>query len=160
MFKKTFEINHTRIKREVTITATYTDTYNHMNIIAEFEFDPPSGYFIDESEISFGLYIDRTFIKEFHGRMVKVPIDSINVNYVLEIFAHPHEGFEFIRERIKPGNKIQMTFKARDPSKKDIKTHVIYWDNKTGTYLDKIMGEVDANTGDVSGISLASCEIS
>jgi len=130
-----------------------------MNIIVEFEYTPPTGYFIDEEEIEFGLYVDRKFIKEFHGRMVKVPLDNINVNYVLEIFAHPHFGFEIIRERMKPGNKIRITFNARDPSKKDIKKHIVYWDNKTGTYLSKIMGEVDAVTGDVSGLTLMSCEI-
>ena len=159
MFKKTFSINHTRIKREVTITKTYTDTYNHMNVIVEFEHSLPVDYFTDESEITFGLYLDREFVKEFHGNVVKVPIENIDVNYLVEIFAHPHEGFEFIRERLKPGNKILIVFKARDPSKKDIKKHIVYWDNKTGSYLTKTMGEVDAVSGVISGLYLRSGKI-
>lgn len=159
MFKKTFTINHTRIEREVIIVDTYLDTYNHMNVIVDFEHSLPTDYFVDETEITFGLYLDREFIKEFHGNFVKVPIDNINVNYLLEIFAHPHEGFEFIRERLKPGNKISITFKARDPSKKDIKKHIVYWDNKTGSFITKSMGEVDAITGTVSGLNLRSGKI-
>jgi hypothetical protein len=129
-----------------------------MNIIVEFEHSLPVNYFTDESEITFGLYLDREFIKEFHGDFVKVPIDNVNVNYLVEVFAHPHEGFEFIRERLRPGNKILITFKARDPSKKDIKKHIVYWDNKTG-YTTKAMGEVDANLGSVSGLYLRSGKI-
>jgi hypothetical protein len=159
MFKKTFVINHTRIERKVTITNTYVDIYNHMNIVIEFEHSLPINYFLDASEITFGLYLDREFMKEFHGDFVKVPLENIDVNYLVEVFAHPHEGFEFIREHLKPGNKILITFKARDPSKKDIKKHIVYWDNKTGSYLAKTMGEVDANTGTVSGLYLRSGKI-
>jgi len=159
MFRKIFAINHTRIKRETTVTNTYVDLYNHMNVVVEFEHSLPIDYFMDASEITYGLYLDREFVKEFHGNVVKVPIDNINVNYLVEVFAHPHEGFEFIRERVKPGNKILITFRARDPLKKDIKKHIVYWDNKTGSYLTKTMGEIDANNGTISGLYLRSGKI-
>jgi hypothetical protein len=76
------------------------------------------------------------------------------VNQQVEIFAHPHEGFEFIRNRLQPGNKIRIVFRARDPEVKDIERHDIYWDNATGTYLAKRMGSVDPTTGEATGAKL------
>ena len=153
-FQKTFNIRHTRLNREVDIINTEQDPFNPMVIVIDFEYDPPVNYFIREQDIIYGVYIDRVFIRDFKEKKIKVQLENINVNHIVEVFAHPHEGFEFIRARLEPGNKIRIRFRARDPNIKDIERHDIYWDNTTGSFLAKRMGSVDPDTGEVSGAKL------
>lgn len=152
--QKTFDIYHTRLNRRTTIIKTAIDPFNPMNIILDFLYEPPTNYFRRSEDIVFGIYIDRVFIMDFRERKVKAQVQDLDVNQQIEIFAHPHEGFQFIRNRLQPGNKIRIVFRARDPDIKDIDRHDIYWDNATGTYLTKKMGIVDPLTGDIEGAKL------
>jgi hypothetical protein len=148
---KVFNINHTRLKAETTITSVRVDKYNPMGLIVEFEYTHPVGYFKEDQQISFGLYVDKEFVCEFYDRVIKVQLENLNVVQMVEIYAHPHPGYQFVFERQVPGNKIRLRFRAKDPSKTDIKNHYVYWDNKTGTYLTKKAGIIDPITGQVSG---------
>jgi hypothetical protein len=147
----TYNIFHTRIKRSTEIIKVRKDAFNPMTLIVDFVHELPEDYYLDEDNIVYGLYLDREFVMEFREKTVKVQIESFDVVNVLEVFAHPHSGFRFIRERLIDGNKIRIRFRARDPDKKDILKHIILWDNATGTYLTKAMGEIDATTGEAGG---------
>lgn len=155
----TFRIKHTRLNRTTLITSTRKDEYNPMTVIIDYTYTMPDNYFVDEDDILFGVYVDREFIKEVVGRSTKVQLESIGVGSVIEIFAHPHAGFQFIRERQNPGNKIKMRFRAKDPSKRDVTKHNLYWDAGLGGAATIKIGEVDALTGKGSGPKIKSAQI-
>jgi len=159
MQTKTINIYHTRLNRTTNILSVSRDKYNPMCLVAEFEYTPPANYYMREEDIIFGLYLDRELVKEFHEFLVKFQMPVMYVNSILEIFAHPHGGFKFIRERKVPGNKITIRFRAKEPIANDIEKHYVYWDNATGTFLTAIMGEIDAQDGSVKGRYLKSGEI-
>lgn len=145
------DIFHTRIKRSTNITATYYDQYNPMTLIVNFEHTIPTNYYKPESQIIYAAYLDRVFIKEFYEKSTKIQIPDQDVNHLLEIFAHPHPGFRFVRSQLTPGNKIRITYQAKDPAYSDIVLHKIYWDAGTGVIQSAILGTVNALTGQVSG---------
>ena len=151
MARKNFTLNHTRIKREVVIIDCQPDDFNHMSVVIDFSYTLIADYFQTADEIIYGLYVDRQFVKEFIEEKVKVQLDDLNVNHLVEIYVHPHAGFRHTMNLLKPGNKIYVRFKARNPDRKYIKKHRVYWDNATGVYLTKTMGEIDSRTGVVSG---------
>lgn len=159
MIKKEIDINHTRLNRTTNIVEISNDKYNPMSLVVEFEYTPPTNYYIEEQNLIYGLYLDRELIKEFREKLVKFQMPVMYVNSVLEIFVHPHGGFKFIRERLVPGNKIRIRFRAKEPVLNDIEKHYVYWDNVTGTYLTAIMGQIDADDGSVQGRYLKSGEI-
>jgi hypothetical protein len=146
-----FLIKHTRLERTTVIINNRSDIFNPMTVLVDFTYEPPVGYYKRTEDIIFGVYIDKEFVEEVVGRLAKVQLKALDVVSVLEIFAHPHPGFQFIRERTVPGNKIIITFRAKDPTKRDIQKHNIYWDNGTGNYLAKRVGEIDALTGAGTG---------
>ncbi len=156
MASKIFNINHTYINRTTTIINIRDDKYNPMTKVIDFEHNAIAGYFEGPSEIIYGVYLDREFVREFFDKSVKVQLLTMDVNHTVEIFAHPHPGFQFIRSSESPGNKIRIRFRARKPEKSDIVKHSVYWDNKTGSFLTKKAGEVDAVTGLVNGATLKS----
>ncbi len=156
MASKLININHTYINRTTTIINISDDIYNPMTKIIDFEHSAVSGYFKEASEIIYGLYLDREFVREFFDKSTKVQLMSMDVNYTVEVFAHPHPGFQFIRSGESPGNKIRIVFRARKPEKSDIVKHSVYWDNQTTVLLEKKAGEVDAVTGQVNGATLKS----
>jgi len=158
-YKRNFSIFHTRINRSTTIVAVRKDLFNPNTFIVEFQHELPANYFKESVDTIFGLYLDRVFMREFKEKQVKVQLENTDVNQILEIFAHPHSGYEFIRSRLEPGNKIRIRFRAKNPNVKDVTKHKIFWDGGTGTYQTKIMGEVDAKTGEASGRYLKSGEI-
>jgi hypothetical protein len=157
--RKKVHVFHTRIKRTTNIINVRYDDFNPMTLIVDFEHSIPANYYIPESQIVYAVYIDREFIKEFFEKTTKFQLAAIDTNHKLEIFAHPHGGFEFIRARQTPGNKIRISFEAKDPAVYDVAKHYIYWDQATGTYLTARMGEIDASTGIISGQYLRSGEI-
>lgn len=159
MASKNFDIYHTRINRTTNIIEVQTDIFSHMSVIVSFEHNVITGYFQTSDQIIYGLYVDREFIKEFYGDQVKIQLEQMDTNHLVEIFAHPHGGFQFIRERLIPGNKIRIRFRARDPLIKDIAKHYIYYDNATGTYITKRMGEINAVTGEAIGALLKSGQL-
>jgi hypothetical protein len=74
--RRTFNIFHTRIERGVNITKTSIDQFNPMNVVIDFEYEPPANYFRRSEDIVFGLYIDRVFIMEFRERKVKAQVQD------------------------------------------------------------------------------------
>lgn len=159
MATKIVTIYHTRIKAETNITSVRVDKYNPNGLIVEFTHNLPTDFFKESQQTPFGLYIDKEFNCEFYDNMIKVQLENLNVVQMLEIYAHPHPGYKFNFERQVPGNKIRLRFRAKDPSKTDIKQHYVYWDNKTGTYLTKKAGVIDPVTGLVSGATFKAGEI-
>ena len=151
MGSKVTSIYHTRIRREVNITSVRRDDYNPMGLIIEFSYILPTNYYKDSRQIAFGLYIDKKFSEEFYDRMIKFQVENLNVVQIVEIYAHPHSGYQFTFNRSTPGNKIRLRFRAKDPTKIDINQHYVYWDNKTGSYITKKIGNIDPITGLVSG---------
>ena len=156
MFSKVETIHHTRLNRTVTVTNSRRDDYDPMSVLVDFTYSVPVGYFKEDSQIRFGLYLDREFVGEISGNLAKIQIHSFDVVHILEIYAHPHYGFMFPMNRQVPGNKIRIRFRGRDPNVKDISKYKILWDNKTGVYLTKVFGFVDAITKDISGQYLRS----
>lgn len=156
MGSKVFNINHTSIKRTTLIVEVSDDLYNPMTKIIDFEHSAVDGYFKEASQIIYGLYLDREFVREFFDKTVKIQLQSMDVSYGLEVFAHPHAGFQFVRASEVPGNKIRIRFRAKKSELADIMKHSVYHDGATGTYLEKKAGEVDAATGEVSGWMLKS----
>lgn len=159
MKTKTVDLYHTRIKRTTTITAIRSDQYSPMTLIVDFLHSIPDNYYIREEEIIYAIYIDREFVKEFLEKSTKFQLQAFDVNHIVEVFAHPHGGFQFERSRLQPGNKLLMRFRAKDPSKRDVDLLYFYWDNATGTYLTKKMGQVNPSTLEISGRQIRSAEI-
>lgn len=145
------KIFHTRIKRTTNIANVRTDQYNPMTLIIDFDHTIPTNYFLPEPQVIYAAYVDRVFVKEFLEKSTKIQLGEQDVNHLLEIFAHPHGGFRFIRNSLVPGNKIRITYQALDPSQSDVKQHKIYWDAGSGTISTAILGTVDPVTGQVSG---------
>lgn len=159
MADRIFDINHTRIKRTTQILRVRKDPFKPMTLIVDFEHALPSNYYKSVSDIIYGLYLDREFIEEFLEKTATVQLISFDAISLLEVFAHPHPGFQFIRSRKTPGNKIVIRFRAKNPVLRDILKHRFYWDAATGTILEKRIGEQDALTGEASGIKIRSGRI-
>ena len=151
MGTKLTTVYHTRIKRETIITNVQRDKYNPVGLVIEFSWTGPINYYKDDQQMTFGLYMDKEFVEEFNDRMIKIQVANLNVVQTVEIYAHPHGGYQHLLTKTTPGNKIRARFRAKDPNKTDIKQHDVYWDNKTGTYLAKKAGTIDPLTGNVSG---------
>lgn len=154
--KYEYDVYHTRLKRFTTIVKISKDQYNPMQLIIDFEYTTPNNYFKRDEDIEFGLYLDREFLGEFFGHKTKVQLLNVDAVSIVDIFAHPHAGFAFERSHLIPGNKIKIVFKAKAKDVGDVIRHRILWDQGTGSYQTKIMGEVDAETADVTGRFLKS----
>ena len=148
---KTFNIAHTRLRFKADFVEVVIDRYNSMTLIVEISYNKPDGYYLDDNEIPFALYLDRKFYQEFYGKVVKLQLQSLNVVSIAEVSALPHSGFRVIRGRIQAGTKIQVWFSAKRPDVFDVERHVIYYDNNTGTFETKAIGIQDAATAEAGG---------
>lgn len=156
---KQFCFAHTRIEVCAPIVETKIDRYNNMTVIIETCYEEPTGYYLNDEEIPFAIYLDREFYKEFFGREVKIQISEVGVPKIVEVYALSHSGFRIDRNKPDPGNKIRVVFKGLRPDVFDVTRHIIFYDNKTGTFETKAIGTIDALSGEGGGRLIQSARI-
>jgi len=150
-YEKLFNIKHTRINTNANIEKTRRDYYNPLSLIVYIDYDLVSDYYLPYERVPFAVYIDNEFYKEFFGTEVKVQLENINIASNIRIFALSNPGFRYIFNKATPGNKIRMRFKAKEANDFDIESHIVYYDNKTGSYESSPIGTIDAITGTGGG---------
>ncbi len=159
-FTKEITFCHTRLIGETIPLRAGFDKFNPNVVILDFSYDLVTGYFKTKPEIFYAAFVDREFSHEFQGESTKVQLLSQNAVVEVDIFAIPHSGYIPVLTEVTPGNKIRLTFRAKDPAVFDVVAHHIQWDDATGTFLEKEMGIIDSVTGDLrSGASLRSSKL-
>jgi hypothetical protein len=138
----------------VPIIKTKEDYYNPLLVIIHIEYDLIDNYYLDLNRIPFALYVNNKFKKEFFGNKVTVQLDSSNVASNIKIFALSHPGYRFDLNDVSPGDKIKVVFKSKKYGFYDVEKHLIYYDNKLGSYLNNPIGQIDAATGFGGGLKI------
>lgn len=153
---------HSRFDSAVNIIRVAKSNAIFRGVVVEFEPKDLTAAGIGINDVIYALYLDRIFIKEHSGtNRIPVQLYGMSVPIVIEVYALPYGGYRPSLNDLtsEHKNRLKVTWQARNPDTYDVDKHTVYWDNKTGTIIDRPIAVIDAATGIGGGDKVDIAEI-
>jgi hypothetical protein len=151
---KEISLIHSRIDASVNIVSVKESNNLLGNYLVEFEMIDTSTIGIDKYDAIYGVYTDKIFVKEVTGtNKVYVQLYNNDIPVFIEIYLLPYSGYRPDIGELSVGyqSRVELIFKADKPELQDIKRHLLYWDNATGTYISERVGTIECENRIGSG---------
>ncbi len=153
---KTMNLVHSRINGMVDIVR-FANTDSLDGILVEYKKinTVPMGITVDDA--IYAVYVDRIFKVEHNGgNRVAVPTYGNGIPLLIEVFILPYSGYRPVLDSISSSflNRVKLNFMFNEND--DVNKFIIYWDNATGTYLSKKIGEINLITNNGGGSKIDS----
>ena len=157
---KYVDLVHSRLDSSVDIINwAKTDTLVN-GIMVEYKKIDTSAMGIEIEDAVYGVFVDRVFHGETSGGC-RVPVTTYgnDIPLLIELFLLPYSGYRPVLQPVPSDykNRLKVVFESVDSDLNEVSKYLIFWDNATGTYQPKRIGDINVLTGSGGGSQIDYC---
>lgn len=149
-YNNEIDLKHQRVDGNCDIIKWESPRYNPLGIDIYFNRIDMTLFGRGANSDVYGVYVDRIFYRYVYGRnSVSIRRKNVTVPIYTEVVLLPDYNYKPDLGNVPSDyrNRFKIVWESKNPNLFDEFLHKLYWDNKTGTYLDAVYAKVNAKTG-------------